>query len=97
MRRGFRRSSASETKPTFDFISPYSDGGEARRDALFEIIDELPLWQVELIWDYGVDRTLRMVRLHPTPARARKALEAERQSNQRLRWEYSNGHLPVGY
>jgi hypothetical protein len=86
-------SSGSETPP---ICNPYSEGGEARRDALFDLIDTLPLWQVELIWDYGVDRTLRMVREHPTPARARKALEAERQRNEALRWAHG-GTLPSGY
>ena len=97
MRRASRRSSALETPRTYDFVSPYSAGGEARRDYLFEIIDDLPLWQVELIWDYGVDRVLRMAREHPTPARCRRALEAERQRNQAVRWELGNGRLPVGY
>lgn len=95
MRRGFRRSSVSEMKPTYS--SPYSAGGEDRRDALFEIIDELPLWQVELIWDYGADRVLRAVRTNPTPARARAALEAERQRNEHERWVYGQGRLPVGW
>lgn len=96
MRRASRRSLGSATKPTFEFVSPYSAGGEARRDALFDLIDELPLWQVELIWDYGVDRVLRMVREYPTPARARKALEAERRRNQEVRWA-CGGVLPKGF
>lgn len=96
MRRASRRSSVSATRPTSEFVSPYSAEGEARRDALFDIIDELPLWQVELIWDYGVDRVLRAVREHPTPARARKFLEAQRLSNESLRWA-CNGRLPVGH
>lgn len=98
MRHGSRRSLVSETRPISDtpIIAPYSAGGEARRDALFEIIDALPLWQVELIWDYGVDRTLRAVREHSTPARARKALEAERVRNQEVRWLWG-GVLPNGY
>lgn len=78
-------------------VAPYSQGGEARRDALFDIMDQLPLWQVELIWDYGFDRVMRMVKEFTTPARARKALEAERERNQHHRWEYGNGRLPVGY
>lgn len=97
MRRAFRRSLVSATRPTSEHVSPYSAGGEARRDDLFDIIDDLPLWQVELIWDYGVDRVLRTVREHPTPARARKALEAERRRNERTRWEYGQGRLPVGW
>lgn len=46
---------------------------------------------VELVWDYGVDRTFRMIRQHPTPARARAALEAERQRNQEYRWTTAKG------
>jgi hypothetical protein len=56
-------------------------------DAQFEVLDQLPPWQIELVWDYGVDRTLRVVREHPTPARARVALEADRQARQ---WSLAN-------
>ncbi|TXH54328.1 MAG: hypothetical protein E6Q97_11260 [Desulfurellales bacterium] len=94
MRRASRRSSAGETPPTYE--SPYSASGEARRDALFEIIDELPLWQVQLIWEYGVDRVLRCVKEHPTPSRAAAALEADRLRNEAVRW-LCGGTLPVGY
>ena len=96
MRRASRRFSASATQPTSEFVSPYSAGGEARRDALFELIDELPLWQVELIWEYGVGRVLRAVRENPTPARARRYLEAERERNEEVRWA-CGGRLPPGY
>lgn len=94
MRRASRRSSAGEIQPTYE--SPYSANGEARRDALFEIIDELPLWQVQLIWEYGVDRVLRCVKEHPTPSRAAAVLEAERLRNEEWRW-HSGGVLPVGF
>lgn len=81
-----------------EYVSPYSAGGEQRRDMIFDMMDELPLWQVELIWDYGVDRVLRQVREHPTPARARAALEAERCRNQAARWAPgANGRLPSGW
>lgn len=96
MRRASRRSLASAKRQTSEPVSPYSQHGEAKRDALFEIIDELPLWQAELVWEYGADRTLRAVRHHPTPTQARRALEQERQMNEVLRW-HNNGHLPRGY
>lgn len=95
-KRRTRRGRETTSGSTSEFTSPYSAGGEARRDALFDLIDELPLWQVELIWDYGVDRVLRTVREYPTPARARKALEAERLRNQEVRWA-CGGVLPKGY
>ena len=78
-------------------VAPYSAGGEDRRDALFEQLDDMPVWVVELVWDYGVDRVLRAIREHPTPERARKALETERQRNQEYRWLYGQGRLPSGY
>lgn len=58
----------------------------ARVEAQFEILDELPLWQAELVWEYGVDRTLRALRLYPTPKKARAALEAERRADEFYRW-----------
>lgn len=76
--------------------SPYSEVGEAQRDALFDLMDGLPLWQVQLIWEYGAARTLRMVRLHPTPVACQTALEAERLRNEAARWA-NGGTLPVGY
>lgn len=54
--------------------------------AELELVDELPLWQAELIWEYGMDRAMLAIRQHPTPARARKALEAERLMREIARW-----------
>jgi hypothetical protein len=53
---------------------------------MFEILDELPLWQVELVWEYGHDRAMRAFRECRTPEHARAFLELERQMLEYRRW-----------
>ena len=62
--------------------SPYSPQGERIRDELFEELDEMPEWQVQLVWEYGTKRTLEAIRRYPTPKAAREALERDRQARQ---------------
>ncbi len=59
-----------------------SAGYLERNAARFEQLDELPEWQVQLVWEYGYAATMRVLRTNPTPARAKAALEKDRRLRQ---------------
>ena len=61
---------------------PYPAGYLERNAARFEQLDTLPEWQVQLVWEYGYAATMRALRTNPTPARAKAALEQDRQLRQ---------------
>ena len=68
----------------------------AKARAQLDYIEASPEWQGELINEYGFDRAVRAMRANPTPAKAKAVLEAERQTNEALRWA-NNGRLPFSY
>lgn len=67
-------------------VEPYSPNGEANRDAVMAMMDEMPLWQVELIWEHGTETALQVIREFPTPVRAKAELERRRRAAEAARW-----------
>jgi hypothetical protein len=62
-----------------------------------DLWDNLEAWEAELVDEYGLERALRVIRENfGKPKLCREILEAERQQNERLRWERYGGSLPVG-
>ncbi len=76
-----------------DLLVGHSAEYKANRDWQLHVLDESEEWVALAVHEYGYDRVMRAQRTHQTEARTLAFLEAERQQNERLRWERGRGIL----